>query len=201
MRLRFAPVIVIALSAPLAGCGGGAFGGGFDPTDLLSFLDTKKPLPGDRRPVFPEGVPGVERGVPPDMVRGSPGAVAAREQAEQARQPQLAPQPQQPPAQNQAAVEPAAEQAAAPRNIAPPSSPRPKGPPAKRRSITAPEEAPPAQQQQTSVSNRRSSSRPSLRRSRRLSRSRCRAGPSRGSRASLRIDLPQRLVNARIPQM
>jgi hypothetical protein len=31
----------------------------------------KKKLPGDRKPVFPEGVPGVAQGVPPDLVKGN----------------------------------------------------------------------------------------------------------------------------------
>jgi hypothetical protein len=39
----------------------------FDPTEWFS---TKKPLPGDRKAVFPEGVPGVAQGVPPEMVQG-----------------------------------------------------------------------------------------------------------------------------------
>ena len=43
----------------------------FDPSDLLDFLDTKKKLPGDRKPVFPEGVPGLEQGVPKDLYRGA----------------------------------------------------------------------------------------------------------------------------------
>ena len=46
---------VIALSGALAGCGGGGMSS-FDPSDLLDFLDTKKKLPGERKPVFPEGV-------------------------------------------------------------------------------------------------------------------------------------------------
>ncbi len=50
------------------GCGSTA---GFDPSDLLDFLDTKKKLPGDRKPVFPEGVPGLEQGVPKDLYRGA----------------------------------------------------------------------------------------------------------------------------------
>ena len=45
--------------------------GNFDPSDLLDFLDTKKKLPGDRKPVFPEGVPGLEQGVPKDLYRGA----------------------------------------------------------------------------------------------------------------------------------
>ena len=38
---------------------------------MLDFLDTKKKLPGDRKPVFPEGVPGLEQGVPKDLYKGS----------------------------------------------------------------------------------------------------------------------------------
>lgn len=30
----------------------------------------KKPLPGDRKPVFPEGIPGVAQGLPPDLIKG-----------------------------------------------------------------------------------------------------------------------------------
>src|SRR5262249_19207360 len=41
------------------------------PQDMIPFGDNKKPLPGERRQVFPEGVPGVPQGVPPDMVKGS----------------------------------------------------------------------------------------------------------------------------------
>jgi hypothetical protein len=62
--------IVIALSGALAGCGGGGMSS-FDPSDLLDFLDTKKKLPGERKPVFPEGVPGLEQGVPKHLYKGS----------------------------------------------------------------------------------------------------------------------------------
>lgn len=62
--------IVIALSSALAGCGGGGFSS-FDPSDLLDFLDSKKKLPGERKAVFPEGVPGLEQGVPKNLYRGS----------------------------------------------------------------------------------------------------------------------------------
>ena len=63
-----AATIVIALSSALAGCGSM---GNFDPSDLLDFLDTKKKLPGERKPVFPEGVPGLEQGVPKELYKGS----------------------------------------------------------------------------------------------------------------------------------
>src|SRR5215207_6600293 len=63
-----AATVLIALSSALAGCGSM---GNFDPSDLLDFLDTKKKLPGERKPVFPEGVPGLEQGVPKDLYKGA----------------------------------------------------------------------------------------------------------------------------------
>ncbi|MEA2877869.1 MAG: hypothetical protein QOF14_3065 [Hyphomicrobiales bacterium] len=68
MRSRVLTVAALALSVALAGCES------FDPLDKLSELDimgvSKKPLQGERRPVFDSGVPGVPQGVPPEMVRG-----------------------------------------------------------------------------------------------------------------------------------
>ena len=64
-----ATAVVIALSGALAGCAGGM--SSFDPSDMLDFLDTKKKLPGERKAVFPEGVPGLEQGVPKDLYKGS----------------------------------------------------------------------------------------------------------------------------------
>src|SRR5262249_62426041 len=61
--------VLIALSGVLGGCSGGL--ANFDPSDLLDWMDTKKKLPGDRKPVFPEGVPGLEQGVPKDLYKGS----------------------------------------------------------------------------------------------------------------------------------
>jgi hypothetical protein len=61
--------VLIALSGALAGCSSSL--SNFDPTDLLDFLDTKKKLPGERKPVFPDGVPGLEQGVPKDLYKGS----------------------------------------------------------------------------------------------------------------------------------
>jgi outer membrane biosynthesis protein TonB len=65
-RLLTAATLVCGLA--LAGCES------FDPLDKLQELDimgtSKKPLVGDRRAVFPEGVPGVAQGVPPDLVKG-----------------------------------------------------------------------------------------------------------------------------------
>jgi hypothetical protein len=43
-----------------------------DPTEWISgdFFSSKKKLQGERKPVFPEGVPGVSRGIPPELVKG-----------------------------------------------------------------------------------------------------------------------------------
>jgi hypothetical protein len=82
-----ATAVLIALSSALAGCGSS---GNFDPSDLLDFLDTKKKLPGDRKPVFPEGVPGLEQGVPKDLYKG------ARQDDPNAQAAAVAPPPEEP---------------------------------------------------------------------------------------------------------
>jgi hypothetical protein len=44
----------------------------FDPTDIMDnlFASQKKPLPGERKPLFPAGTPGVAQGLPPELVKG-----------------------------------------------------------------------------------------------------------------------------------
>src|ERR1700759_522831 len=64
-----ATALVIALSGALAGCSSGFTN--WEPSDLLDFLDTKKKLPGERKPVFPEGVPGLEQGVPKELYKST----------------------------------------------------------------------------------------------------------------------------------
>src|SRR5712671_3924721 len=70
--------------------------------DNLDFFDSKKKLPGDRRPVFPEGVPGVATGVPPELVRGyrepEQGPVDPARAAAQAAAAEQAPKPKPKPA-------------------------------------------------------------------------------------------------------
>jgi hypothetical protein len=68
LQSLIAATVLVALSSALAGCGSM---GNWDPTDLLDFLDTKKKLPGERKPVFPDGVPGLEQGVPKDLYKGA----------------------------------------------------------------------------------------------------------------------------------
>jgi len=59
-------VVAFAVAAPLLGACAD-----FD-ADKLDFfhINEKKKLPGERKPLFPEGVPGVANGVPPDLVKG-----------------------------------------------------------------------------------------------------------------------------------
>src|ERR1700761_6914631 len=73
-----AAAVLIALSGDLAGCSSSM--SSFDPSDLLDWLDTKKKLPGDRKPGFPDGGPGLDQGVPKDRYRG-----AQEQQAQQNR--------------------------------------------------------------------------------------------------------------------
>ncbi|WP_213286069.1 hypothetical protein [Bradyrhizobium sp. sGM-13] len=112
-----ATAVLIALSGALAGCGSM---GNFDPSDLLDFLDTKKKLPGERKPVFPDGVPGLEQGVPRDLYRGAnqqvddPNAVAA-----------AAPPPEEPKSKRGAKSK--GKQAAAPAAADPDAAPEEEG--------------------------------------------------------------------------
>jgi hypothetical protein len=52
---------LLAFGMALSGCST------FDPTE---WFNTKKPLPGERKDMFPQGVPGVPQGVPPELVEG-----------------------------------------------------------------------------------------------------------------------------------
>jgi len=65
VRLGSAFALLFVLGACTAG-------GQFDPTEVVStdIFSTKKKLAGDREPLFPQGVPGAETGVPPDLVKG-----------------------------------------------------------------------------------------------------------------------------------
>jgi hypothetical protein len=68
MTRRTITIVALACGLALGGCDS------FDPLDKFQDWDLlgggKTPLKGERRPVFPAGVPGVPQGVPPDMVKG-----------------------------------------------------------------------------------------------------------------------------------
>lgn len=77
---RILTVAGLGVALALAGCGS------IDPSDWLNF-NKEKPIPGERKLVFPEGVPGVPEGVPPELVKGNqpppvdPAMVAAAEES------------------------------------------------------------------------------------------------------------------------
>jgi hypothetical protein len=59
---RLVLVAIVAATGPvLSAC---------DSLDSFEIFDSKKKLAGERKPVFPEGVPGVASGVPPELVKG-----------------------------------------------------------------------------------------------------------------------------------
>jgi pyruvate/2-oxoglutarate dehydrogenase complex dihydrolipoamide acyltransferase (E2) component len=57
-------VVVVAAGPVLSACSS------LDSLDPTELFDSKKKLGGERKPVFPEGVPGVTSGVPPELVKG-----------------------------------------------------------------------------------------------------------------------------------
>ena len=61
----------VMLLTALATCAPGLTAcSGFDPDKLDIFgLNEKKKLPGERKDVFPGGVPGVTQGIPPEYVK------------------------------------------------------------------------------------------------------------------------------------
>ncbi len=64
-RIVFLITLAAALPA-LSGCAD------FDADKLDIFgLNEKKKLPGDRKAIFPEGVPGVSQGIPPEYIKGN----------------------------------------------------------------------------------------------------------------------------------
>ena len=64
-RIVMLAALVLAIPA-LSGCAN------FDPDNLDIFkLNEKKKLPGERKELFPGGVPGVTQGIPPEYVKGN----------------------------------------------------------------------------------------------------------------------------------
>jgi hypothetical protein len=154
-----AAAVLVALSGALAGCGGGGIGN-FDPTDMLDFLDTKKKLPGERKPVFPDGVPGLDQGVPKDLYKGTRQQQLDEQNAQAAAA--AAPPPAEPRSKrgtkgSQAAAPAAADPNAAPEEdgstAAAPPAPKPQKIVRKRTTAPPPDQsAAPAQAQQQSAS-------------------------------------------------
>jgi hypothetical protein len=92
---RFLRIVLAASLLSLAGCG--SFDTSqFDPTAIFEadIFNTKKKLPGERQPVFPDGTPGVSQGVPPEMVKGYQAPAEPEKPAE--AKPKAAAKPKEP---------------------------------------------------------------------------------------------------------
>ena len=122
-------VVLFGVGAILSGCAN------FDPenfTDMFN-LNKKEKLPGERRPLFPEGVPGVTQGVPPHLIKG-----------QQQQEAEIAPAPAAEPEKPKAAAKPKPRTASRPARVtvSPPQQPQAQQPQAQQ---------PQAQQQQSGV--------------------------------------------------
>ena len=135
-RLSLAAAVIVA-GPILSAC---------DSLDSLDMFDSKKKLVGDRKPVFPDGVPGVSTGVPAELVKGyrepeggltDPArAAAAAAASDDAGTPKPKPQqrtaskPKPKPSSNQSAAagQPAAPSQQAPAQQAPAPWPSPQQP-------------------------------------------------------------------------
>jgi hypothetical protein len=102
-------LLLLPLGGMLAGC---------DSLDTFQIFDNKKKLPGVREPVFPNGVPGVTQGIPPELVKGyqepqqatvDPAAAAAQATAEKI-EPKVEPKPKPKPKPRKVAQPAAAQQ-------------------------------------------------------------------------------------------
>lgn len=128
-RRGLSAVLVLAAAFALAGC---------EDTKLLEMFDNKPKLSGTRVPVFPEGVPGVQQGVPPELMRGY------HEQVEQQAQTQAAAaQAEQAAAEERKKAQAAAKPKPKPQRVA---RPRPAAQPAQPQDSAAAAEAPPQSQ-------------------------------------------------------
>jgi hypothetical protein len=105
---------LLAAGFALSGCES------FDPE---SWFNPKKPLPGERKAMFPGGVPGVPQGVPPELTKGYQQAPDIPPEAanQEAPKPRFV-QPERKPA-------PKPKQAAAPRQAPPQAQAQEQSPP------------------------------------------------------------------------
>src|SRR5262245_43929596 len=71
---RLARIVLVTSTLMLLG-GCASIGDAIDPAEWFAsagdMFSSKKKLPGDRKPVFPEGVPGVAQGIPQELVKGN----------------------------------------------------------------------------------------------------------------------------------
>lgn len=129
LQRLIAASVLVALSGAIAGCSSSV--NSFDPMDWLDWIDTKKKLQGDRKPVFPEGVPGLEQGVPKSLYKGAQQEVD--QNAQQAAVPP--PPPETKPKKTAKSKQPAAATANTDASAAPEEDATAAAPPAPKKKI------------------------------------------------------------------
>ena len=129
LKRLIAASVLVALSGAVGGCASQI--NSFDPMEWLDWLDTKKKLQGDRKPVFPEGVPGLEQGVPKSLYKGA--QQDADQNAQQAAVPP--PPPETKPKKTGKSKQPAAATANADPSAAPEEDATAAAPPAPKKKI------------------------------------------------------------------
>jgi hypothetical protein len=109
----------LALGLGLAGCETSNWSDKIQDTiaDMNVFGTSKKPLPGERKEVFPQGVPGVTPGVPPELLPGN----QANAQPEPPAQAPVPPVPPAPKKKKVAAKKKVQREAPPPGNAPPPA--------------------------------------------------------------------------------
>jgi hypothetical protein len=117
-RGKILSVLALASGLALAGC---------ESMDFMDVFSQKKPLPGERRAVFPEGVPGVPQGVPREMTKGyqpppeaPPPVIEAKQPRQKAKKTASAPRRAPPKQQIEEPTEPQMQQAPAARTTTQP---------------------------------------------------------------------------------
>lgn len=115
LRRGFGGVLLLALSLGLAGCETSDVMDKI--VDLSPFGDFKKPIPGERKRVFPEGVPGVPQGVPPELMKGAqqPEGALSTEPQPQPPAETAAKEPEKPKAKPKSKPKPKVKQVARPK--------------------------------------------------------------------------------------
>lgn len=103
-------VTLLAIAPALSGCANGEFD--FDKLDIFG-LNEKKKLPGERKDLFPEGVPGVQQGIPPEYLKEN--QIAAEQAAAQTAA--VAPPEEEKPKPPQAKPKPKPRTAARPTRV------------------------------------------------------------------------------------
>ena len=120
---RAAPAaFILAIGLSASACS--SSGHSFDPSDLIpnNWFGTDEKLPGERKPVFPEGVPGVSDGVPAELIKGHQQAAVDEQPAPAAGPPasaKPAPAARAQPAKPKPQARTASTQQAQPRAAAP----------------------------------------------------------------------------------